>query len=148
MIDEHLDASGDPQLATKGDDLALMKVVILAGGRGSRISEQSVDRPKPMVEIGGRPILWHIMKFYSHFGLTDFVICLGYKGYMIKEYFANYALHLTDVTIRLDSGEVEVHRRRAEPWSVTLIDTGEQTQTGGRLKRVASFLGDEDFCLT
>jgi len=125
-----------------------MKVVILAGGLGSRIAEQSVERPKPMVEIGGRPILWHIMKLYSHFGLTDFVICLGYKGYMIKEYFANYALHLSDVTIRLDSGEIQVHRRRAEPWSVTLVDTGEQSLTGGRLKRVAPFLDGEDFCLT
>jgi len=125
-----------------------MKVVILAGGLGSRIAEQSVERPKPMVEIGGRPILWHIMKLYSHFGLTDFVICLGYKGYMIKEYFANYALHLSDVTIRLDSGAVEVHRRRAEPWSVTLVDTGDQSLTGGRLKRAAPFLDGEDFCLT
>lgn len=125
-----------------------MKVVILAGGLGSRIAEQSVERPKPMVEIGGRPILWHIMKLYSHFGLTDFVICLGYKGYMIKEYFANYALHLSDVTIRLDSGEIEVHRRRAEPWSVTLVDTGDQSLTGGRLKRAAPFLDGEDFCLT
>ncbi len=125
-----------------------VKVVIFAGGLGTRISEQSIDRPKPMVEIGGKPILWHIMKYYAHFGLCDFIICLGYKGYMIKEYFANYALHLSDVTIRMDTGEVEVIRRRTEPWTVTLIDTGELTQTGGRLKRVAPYLGHEDFCLT
>lgn len=125
-----------------------MKTVILAGGLGTRLAEQTEVRPKPMVEIGGRPILWHLMKYYSSFGIDDFIICLGYRGYMIKEYFANYALHLSDVTIRLDSGEIQVHRRRAEPWSVTLVDTGDQSLTGGRLKRVAPFLGGEDFCLT
>ena len=125
-----------------------MKAVILAGGLGSRISEESHVRPKPMIEIGGKPILWHIMKTYSHHGVNDFVICLGYKGYMIKEYFANYALHMSDVTFRMDSGEVVVHSKRAEPWTVTLVETGLNTQTGGRLRNVASYLGDEPFCFT
>ncbi|TDU28343.1 glucose-1-phosphate cytidylyltransferase [Panacagrimonas perspica] len=125
-----------------------MKVVILAGGKGSRISEESVARPKPMIEIGGKPILWHIMKLYSQHGLHDFVVCLGYKGYMIKEYFSNYFLHTSDVTFDLAQNRMEVHQRNAEPWRVTLVDTGEETQTGGRMRRVRRFLGDEDFCMT
>jgi len=125
-----------------------MKVVILAGGLGTRISEETTVRPKPMVEIGGRPILWHIMKVYSAHGLNDFVICLGYKGYMIKEYFANYYLHMSDVTFDMSSNRMEVHENSAEPWRVTLVDTGEQTMTGGRLKRVARYLEDDDFCFT
>jgi glucose-1-phosphate cytidylyltransferase len=125
-----------------------MKVVILAGGLGTRISEETTVRPKPMVEIGGRPILWHIMKIYSAHGLNDFVICLGYKGYMIKEYFANYYLHMSDVTFDMSSNRMEVHENSAEPWRVTLVDTGEQTMTGGRLKRVARYLEDDDFCFT
>jgi glucose-1-phosphate cytidylyltransferase len=121
----------------------------LAGGLGTRISEETSLRPKPMVEIGGRPILWHIMKIYSHFGVHEFVICLGYKGYMIKEFFANYFLHMSDVTIHLAEDRMEVHRRTAEPWSVTLVDTGESTQTGGRLKRVLPHVEDQDvFALT
>ncbi len=124
-----------------------MKVVILAGGLGSRLSEETVLRPKPMVELGGKPVLWHIMKSYSHFGLNDFVICLGYKGYMIKEYFANYFLHMSDVTINLRNNEVKVHQNLSEPWSVTLVDTGADTQTGGRLKRVAPHI-DGTFCFT
>lgn len=128
------------------DDL---KVVILAGGRGSRISEESHLRPKPMIEIGGRPILWHIMKTYAHHGLRDFIVCLGYRGYQIKEYFLNYALHEADVTVDLASNTVEFHQVRAEPWRVTLIDTGLATQTGGRIKRVRSYLADDrPFCLT
>jgi glucose-1-phosphate cytidylyltransferase len=126
-----------------------MKVVILAGGLGTRISEETTVRPKPMVEIGGRPILWHIMKIYSHFGLHDFIICLGYKGYFIKEYFANYFLHTSDVTIDIAENQMEVHRKTAEPWRVTLVDTGDETQTGGRLKRVRHHLGDfEVFAMT
>jgi glucose-1-phosphate cytidylyltransferase len=125
-----------------------MKVVILAGGLGTRISEETTVRPKPMVEIGGRPILWHILKIYSAHGLNDFVICLGYKGYMIKEYFANYYLHMSDVTFDMSSNRMEVHENSAEPWRVTLVDTGEQTMTGGRLKRVARYLEDDDFCFT
>jgi glucose-1-phosphate cytidylyltransferase len=124
-----------------------MKVVILAGGVGSRLSEETVVRPKPMVELGGKPVLWHIMKWYSHFGLHDFIVCLGYKGYMIKEYFANYFLHMSDVTINLRNNEVKVHQNMSEPWSVTLVDTGESTQTGGRLKRVRSYI-DGPFCFT
>ena len=120
-----------------------MKVVILAGGLGTRISEETVTRPKPMIEIGGRPMLWHIMKIYAHFGVSDFIICLGYRGYMIKEYFANYALHMSDVTFDMKNNRMEVHRRSAEPWCVTLIDTGEATQTGGRLKRVLPYVKDE-----
>ena len=125
-----------------------MKVVILAGGHGTRLSEETALRPKPMVEIGGRPILWHIMKFYSQFGCQDFVICLGYKGYVIKEYFANYFLHNADVTFDIEHNRVEVHHQKAEPWRVTLIDTGVDTMTGGRIKRVASYLGDETFMAT
>jgi glucose-1-phosphate cytidylyltransferase len=126
-----------------------MKVVILAGGLGTRISEETQVRPKPMVEIGGKPILWHIMKIYSHYGLNDFIVCLGYKGYVIKEYFANYFLHNSDLTFHVAENRVEVHERHTEPWHVTLVDTGDRTQTGGRLKRVASYLGsDEDFCFT
>jgi len=126
-----------------------MKVVILAGGLGTRISEESYLRPKPMVEIGGRPILWHIMKIYSAHGANDFVICCGYKGYVIKEYFANYFLHMSDVTFDMADNSMIVHQQKAEPWRVTLIDTGEHTQTGGRLKRVGAHLAGEDaFCFT
>jgi glucose-1-phosphate cytidylyltransferase len=121
-----------------------MKVVILAGGLGTRISEEVVARPKPMVEIGGRPILWHVMKIYSQFGHNDFIICLGYKGYVIKEFFANYFLHTSDVTFHIDQNRMEVHRNTAEPWRVTLVDTGESTMTGGRLKRVLPHLRDEE----
>ncbi len=126
-----------------------MKAVILAGGLGTRLSEETTVRPKPMVEIGGRPILWHIMKEYSHHGINDFIICCGHKGYVIKEYFANYFLHMSDVTFDIPSNTMEVHARHAEPWRVTLVDTGEGTMTGGRLKRVASYLDHEDaFCFT
>jgi glucose-1-phosphate cytidylyltransferase len=126
-----------------------MKAVILAGGLGTRISEETSVRPKPMVEIGGMPVLWHIMKTYSHHGINDFVICCGYKGYVIKEYFANYFLHMSDVTFDMSKNSMEVHARKAEPWRVTLVDTGDDTMTGGRLKRVASYLKDEPaFCLT
>ena len=126
-----------------------MKAVILAGGLGSRISEETHLKPKPMVEIGGRPILWHIMKSYSAHGVNEFVICCGYKGYVIKEYFANYFLHMSDVTFDMSSNSMEVHEKKAEPWRVTLVDTGEGTMTGGRLKRVAPYLGSEDaFCFT
>jgi glucose-1-phosphate cytidylyltransferase len=125
-----------------------VKLVILAGGFGTRISEESHLKPKPMIEIGGRPILWHIMKIYSHYGIQDFVICLGYKGYMIKEYFNNYFLHMSDVTFDMRSHEMKVHQNNAEPWRVTVVDTGESTMTGGRLKRVADYIGDEDFCFT
>jgi glucose-1-phosphate cytidylyltransferase len=126
-----------------------VKVVILAGGLGTRLSEETVVKPKPMVEIGGRPILWHIMKIYSAHGLNDFVICCGYKGYVIKEYFANYALHLSDITFDFKNGAQLVHDTHVEPWRVTLVDTGEATQTGGRLARVAHHLDpDEPFCMT
>ena len=125
-----------------------MKVVLLAGGLGTRISEESHLKPKPMIEIGGRPILWHIMKMYSKHGLNDFVICCGYKSYVIKEYFANYFLHLSDVTLDLKNNKMEVHHNESEPWKVTLVDTGESTMTGGRLKRVRKYLGDADFCMT
>jgi glucose-1-phosphate cytidylyltransferase len=124
-----------------------MKVVILAGGLGSRLSEETTIRPKPMVELGGRPILWHIMKLYSHHGLNEFIVCLGYKGYMIKEYFANYFLHMSDVTINLRNNEVKVHHNMSEPWTVTLVDTGDTTQTGGRLKRVRQHI-ERTFCMT
>lgn len=126
-----------------------MKAVILAGGLGTRITEETSSRPKPMVEIGGKPILWHIMKMYSAHGIHDFVICCGYKGYVIKEYFANYFLHMSDVTFDMANNAMLVHERYAEPWRVTLVDTGDETKTGGRLKRVASYLkGDEAFCFT
>ncbi|MBF6617642.1 MAG: glucose-1-phosphate cytidylyltransferase [Candidimonas sp.] len=125
-----------------------MKAVILAGGLGTRISEESHLRPKPMIEIGGKPILWHIMKMYSYHGIDDFVICLGYKGYMIKEYFSNYFLHMSDVTISMQENRMDIHQKHAEPWKVTLVDTGENTMTGGRLKRVAHYLGDDTFCFT
>jgi glucose-1-phosphate cytidylyltransferase len=126
-----------------------MKAVILAGGLGTRISEETHLKPKPMVEIGGRPILWHIMKLYSAHGVNDFIICCGYKGYVIKEYFQNYSLHMSDVTFDMRTNSVEVHARNAEPWRVTLVDTGEDTMTGGRLKRVASYLaGEEAFAFT
>lgn len=125
-----------------------MKVVILAGGLGTRISEESQVKPKPMVEIGGRPILWHIMKIYSKYGLNDFVICCGYKGYVIKEYFANYFLHMSDVTFDMSNNKMEVHQNSAEPWKVTLVDTGEETMTGGRIKRIQQYVGNQDFCLT
>ena len=127
----------------------VMKCVILAGGLGTRLSEETVRIPKPMVEIGGRPILWHIMKIYAHHGITDFIICLGYKGYVIKEYFANYYLHGSDITFDLASGGMEIIRHKTEPWKVTLIDTGQDTLTGGRLKRVMPHLEGEDaFCMT
>jgi glucose-1-phosphate cytidylyltransferase len=124
-----------------------MKSVILAGGYGTRISEESHLKPKPMIEIGGKPILWHIMKIYSHYGITDFIICCGYKGYVIKEYFANYFLHMSDVTIDMKDNSVSVHRKNAEPWKVTLVDTGLETMTGGRLKRVEKYI-EGTFCLT
>jgi glucose-1-phosphate cytidylyltransferase len=125
-----------------------MKAVILAGGFGSRLSEETAARPKPMVEIGGKPILWHIMKLYAAHGIEDFLICLGYKGYMIKEYFANYYLHNSDVSLDLANGGMEFHRSASEPWRVTLVDTGEQTMTGGRLKRALPYLDGEEFCFT
>src|SRR5690606_20550603 len=125
-----------------------MKVVIFAGGLGTRISEETETRPKPMVEIGGKPILWHIMKMYSHYGHNDFVICLGYKGYMIKEYFMNYFLHNSDITIDIGKNNIEVHHTNTESFKVTLVDTGLSTKTAGRLKRVQKFLDDEDFMLT
>jgi glucose-1-phosphate cytidylyltransferase len=125
-----------------------MKAVILAGGLGTRISEETRVRPKPMVEIGGRPLLWHLMKLYSAHGIREFVICLGYKGYVVKEYFANYFLHMSDVTFDMRDNRMEVHERHAEPWRVTLVDTGEATMTGGRLRRVRAYVGDETFCMT
>jgi glucose-1-phosphate cytidylyltransferase len=125
-----------------------MKVVILAGGLGTRISEESHLKPKPMIEIGGRPLLWHIMKIYSQYGLNDFIICCGYKSYVIKEYFANYFLHLSDVTFDLKNNKMEVHHNESESWKVTLVDTGEETMTGGRIKRVKKYIGDDDFCMT
>ncbi len=126
-----------------------MKAVILAGGLGTRISEETSSRPKPMVDIGGKPVLWHILKTYSTHGINDFVICCGYKGYIIKEYFANYFLHMSDVTFDMVNNKMEVHQRNAEPWKVTLVDTGEDTMTGGRLKRVADYVKNEDaFCFT
>lgn len=125
-----------------------MKVLLLAGGLGTRISEESHLRPKPMIEIGGKPILWHIMKIYAHHGLTEFVVLAGYRAYMIKEYFANYFLHSSDVTFDLKKNEMTVHQNFSEPWKVTIVDTGEATQTGGRMKRVKDYLGTEPFCLT
>ena len=126
-----------------------MKAVILAGGLGTRLSEETTTRPKPMIKIGGKPILWHIMKMYSSYGINDFVICCGYKGYVIKEYFANYFLHMSDVTFDMRNNRMHVHNERAEPWNVTLVDTGDSSMTGGRLLRVADYLKDEDaFCFT
>lgn len=126
-----------------------MKAVILAGGLGTRISEESHLRPKPMIEIGGKPILWHLMKIYSHHGINDFIICLGYKGYVIKEYFSNYFLHMSDITFDIEKNALEVHQRKAEPWRVTLVDTGEHSMTGGRLKRVKDYLPtNQPFCFT
>jgi glucose-1-phosphate cytidylyltransferase len=126
-----------------------MKVVILAGGYGTRISEESISKPKPMIEIGGKPILWHIMKIYSAYGINDFIICCGYKGYVIKEYFANYFLHNSNVTFDMQKNQMKVHQQYAEPWKVTLVDTGENTKTGGRLKRVSEYVKDEEsFCFT
>ena len=125
-----------------------MKSVILAGGLGTRISEETHLKPKPMIEIGGKPILWHIMKLYSAHGVDEFIICCGYKGYVIKEYFANYFLHMSDVTFDMASNDMQVHQRNAEPWRVTLVDTGEETMTGGRLRRVRDYIGEEDFCFT
>jgi len=125
-----------------------MKVVILAGGMGTRISEETVTKPKPMVEIGGMPILWHIMKIYSKYGFNDFVICLGYKGYMIREFFMNYYMHMSDITIDLGKNTTEVHQNKSEPWRITLVDTGEQTMTGGRIARIRKYIGDERFMLT
>lgn len=125
-----------------------MKAVILAGGLGTRISEESHLKPKPMIDIGGKPILWHIMKIYAHYGINDFIICLGYKGYVVKEYFANYFLHMSDVTFDMTQNRMEVHQHHAEPWRVTLIDTGQDTATGGRLRRVREYIGDETFCFT
>jgi glucose-1-phosphate cytidylyltransferase len=126
----------------------MMKAVILAGGFGTRIAEETHLKPKPMVEVGGKPILWHIMKVYASHGVTEFVVCLGYKGYVIKEYFANYFIHTSDVTIDLAKNDMQVHHRHAEPWKVTLIDTGQATATGGRLKRVKDYIGADDFCFT
>lgn len=126
-----------------------MKAVLLAGGLGTRISEETHLRPKPMIEIGGKPILWHIMKLYSHYGINDFIICCGYKGYIIKEYFNNYFLHTSDVTFNLRDNTIEIHSKKTEPWKVTMIDTGERTATGGRLKRISDYLNDEEiFCVT
>jgi len=126
-----------------------MKAVILAGGLGTRISEETHLKPKPMIEIGGRPILWHILKLYSAYGVNDFIICCGYRGYVIKEYFANYFLHMSDVTFDMATNQMEVHERKAEPWKVTLVDTGDETLTGGRLKRIAPYLaGEKSFCFT
>ena len=126
-----------------------MKAVILAGGYGTRLSEETHSRPKPMVEVGGRPMLWHIMKMYSAHGVNDFVVCCGYRGYVIKEYFSNYSLHMSDITFDLEQNTVQVHKERTEPWRVTLVDTGEDTLTGGRLKRVADYLEEEsEFCMT
>ena len=125
-----------------------MKAVILAGGLGTRISEESALKPKPMIEIGNKPILWHILKIYSHYNINDFIICCGYKGYIIKEYFANYFLHTSDVTFDMKDNSMEIHNKYTEPWKITLVDTGENTMTGGRLKRVSEFLNNETFCFT
>ena len=125
-----------------------MKAVILAGGLGTRISEETYLKPKPMIEVGGRPILWHVLKIYSAHGINDFIICAGYKGYVIKEYFANYFLHMSDVTFDMKNNCMEVHNQRSEPWRVTIVDTGESTMTGGRLKKVQDYVGNESFCLT
>jgi glucose-1-phosphate cytidylyltransferase len=125
-----------------------VKAVILAGGFGTRITEETIVRPKPLIEIGGKPILWHIMKYYSTFGIDEFIICLGYKGYLIKEYFANYRLHTSDVTFKLGTDDVQIHRSITEPWTVTLVDTGDESMTGGRLRRVREYIGNATFCFT
>jgi glucose-1-phosphate cytidylyltransferase len=126
-----------------------MKVVILAGGAGTRVSEETVNKPKPLIEIGSKPIIWHIMKTYSHYGLNDFIICCGYKGYLLKEYFANYYMHNSDVTVDLSKNDLQINRANSEPWKISLIDTGENTMTGGRIRRIKNFLkNDENFCLT
>ena len=126
----------------------MVRAVILAGGLGTRLSEETTVRPKPMVEIGGRPIIWHIMKIYSSFGVNEFVVCLGYKGYLIKEYFANYFLHMSDVTFDVANNDMQIHQNGAEPWKVTLVDTGDETMTGGRLRRIRKYLGEDPFCMT
>jgi glucose-1-phosphate cytidylyltransferase len=136
------------RISLSGESKRVVKVVILAGGLGTRLSEETASRPKPMVEIGERPILWHIMKTYSHYGFSDFVVCLGYKGYVIKEYFSNYFLHMSDVTFDMSDNSVTVHQNAAEPWRVTLVDTGADTQTGGRIKRVSEYIRDDTFMLT
>lgn len=125
-----------------------MKAVILAGGYGTRISEETHLKPKPMIEIGGKPLLWHIMKTYSAHGINDFIVCCGYKGFVIKEYFANYFLHMSDITFDMANNKMDIHQNSAEPWKVTLVDTGEKTMTGGRMKRIRDYLGEDDFCLT
>ena len=125
-----------------------MKAIILAGGYGTRITEETSNKPKPMIEIGSKPILWHILKIYSHYGINEFIICCGYKGYVIKEYFANYFLHTCDVTFDMNDNSMDIHSKNTEPWKITLVDTGESTMTGGRLKRVAKYIGDETFCFT
>ena len=125
-----------------------MKAVILAGGLGTRLSEETSLKPKPMVEIGGRPIIWHIMKIYSSHGVNDFIICAGYRSYVLKEYFANYFLHMSDVTFDMKQNSIEIHKKRSEPWRVTVVDTGDETMTGGRLKRVRNYINDEPFCFT
>ena len=125
-----------------------MKAVILAGGRGTRISEETEVLPKPMVEIGGKPIIWHIMKLYSHYGFNDFIVCLGYRGYMLKEYFSHYFMHMSDVTIDLSKNETKIHTTASEPWKITLVDTGLETMTGSRLKRVKKYIGNQTFLLT
>jgi glucose-1-phosphate cytidylyltransferase len=140
--------SAERAISAAHTTLRQVKAVILAGGLGSRLSEETTVKPKPMVEIGGRPILWHIMKIYAAHGIEEFVVCLGYKGYVIKVWFANYALHGSDVTFDMCTGEMEVHHSTTEPWRVTLVETGDDTMTGGRLKRVLPYLGDETFCLT
>jgi glucose-1-phosphate cytidylyltransferase len=144
-----LESTTGRRVASFGKDFEALKAVILAGGLGTRISEETSVRPKPMIEIGGRPILWHICKIYSQHGINDFIVCLGYKGYVIKEFFANYFLHMADVTFHMAENRMEVHGSAIEPWRVTLVDTGLATQTGGRLKRVAPYLqGEKAFCLT
>ena len=125
-----------------------MKAVILAGGLGTRISEETQTKPKPMIEIGSKPILWHILKIYSHYKINDFIICCGFKGYLIKEYFANYFLHTSDITLDIANDKIKIHSQTTEPWKITLVDTGENTMTGGRLKRVSKYIEDDIFCLT
>lgn len=143
-----IDTAGLNSKKLQTADFVQMKVVILAGGLGTRLSEETTIKPKPMVEIGGKPILWHIMRIYSHYGFNEFIICLGYKGYLIKEYFANYFLHQSDVTIDLSVNKLEVHNNNAEPWKVTLVDTGDNTMTGGRILRVKDYIGNDTFMMT